>query len=324
MAIGIISHAADEHAAAVIRILQNDGKSPRLIDTAAFPANMTLSFSLDGRGHVAVLGDEVDAFDTDELHVVWWRRPRPYGLNPQLDPSMASFAYAECHEAMAGMWHSLDVQWVNPPEADEVAHHKPRQLALAARLGLSVPNTLITNDPQAARAFIASLRDKRVIYKTFLAQETQWRETRLVGRAELDAMESLRLAPVIFQEFVDAEIDLRVTVFGEEVYAAAITTPPGAYEYDYRVDLSGVRIEPASLPKKLEGLLVRLVAELGLLYGAIDLRLTPEGDYIFLEINPAGEFLFIEEKSGIPLTSAMADLLTRLDKQPAALRRVSA
>lgn len=285
---------------------------------------MTLSFNLNGRAHAALLGDEVDVFDTDELQVVWWRRPRPYDLDPRLDPSMVSFAYAECHEAMAGMWHSLNVQWVNPPAADEVAHHKPRQLALAARLGLTVPRTLITNDPRAARDFVASLHGQRVIYKTFLAQETQWRETRLVGRAEVDAMESLRLAPVIFQEFVEAKVDLRVTVFGEEVYAAAITVPPGAYEYDYRVDLGAVRIEPASLPKKLESLLVRLVSELGLLYGAIDLRLTPEGEYVFLEINPAGEFLFIEEKSGIPLTSAMADLLTRLDKQPVALRKASA
>ena len=50
---------------------------------------------------------------------------------------------------------------------------------------------------------------------------------------------------------------------------------------------------------------------LGLVYGAIDLRRTPEGEHVFLEINTAGEFLFVEERTGQPIARAVADWLAR-------------
>jgi glutathione synthase/RimK-type ligase-like ATP-grasp enzyme len=52
---------------------------------------------------------------------------------------------------------------------------------------------------------------------------------------------------------------------------------------------------------------------LGIVYGAVDLRRTPEGRYVFLEVNPAGEWRFVEERTGQPITEAMAALLIRLD-----------
>jgi glutathione synthase/RimK-type ligase-like ATP-grasp enzyme len=45
---------------------------------------------------------------------------------------------------------------------------------------------------------------------------------------------------------------------------------------------------------------------LGLVYGAIDLRLTGDGRYVFLEINPAGQFRYVEEQTGQPLAAALA------------------
>jgi len=48
---------------------------------------------------------------------------------------------------------------------------------------------------------------------------------------------------------------------------------------------------------------------LGLEYGAIDLRLTPEGQYVFLEINPAGQFLWIEMATGQKIAAALAACL---------------
>jgi glutathione synthase/RimK-type ligase-like ATP-grasp enzyme len=52
---------------------------------------------------------------------------------------------------------------------------------------------------------------------------------------------------------------------------------------------------------------------LGLVYGAIDMRRTVDGD-VFLEINPAGEWRFVEDRTGQPITAAMADLLVSLDR----------
>lgn len=313
MPIAIISHADDDHAAAVTDALSLLGRTPVLIDTSEFPAHARLSCSLNGERRAFHFSSNGRDIDLDELDVIWWRRPRPYTLDARLDPSVAAFAYSECHEAVSGMWHSLRARWVNPPAADEIAHHKPLQLALARELGLRVPRTLITNDPKSARTFVAGQASGQTIYKTFLAHETHWRETRLLREDELDQLDSLPLAPVIFQEYIPAAADLRVTIFGEEVRAVEILSGPGSYPYDYRVALDQVTMRPAALPGDVARALLQLMARLDLVYGAIDMRRTPEGEYVFLEINPAGEFLFVQEHSGEDLTQAMAKLLCRLE-----------
>jgi hypothetical protein len=43
------------------------------------------------------------------------------------------------------------------------------------------------------------------------------------------------------------------------------------------------------------------------------MRLTPEGEYVFLEINPAGEYLFISRRTGLPIPEAIASALERHD-----------
>jgi D-alanine-D-alanine ligase-like ATP-grasp enzyme len=47
-----------------------------------------------------------------------------------------------------------------------------------------------------------------------------------------------------------------------------------------------------------------------LVYGALDFVITPDGEWVFLEINPTGQYGFIEHATGAPLTAQLADLLT--------------
>ncbi len=82
---------------------------------------------------------------------------------------------------------------------------------------------------------------------------------------------------------------------------------------------------PHDLPRDVEQHCVELVEQLGLTYGAIDMIVTPDGRYVFLEINPAGLYLWIEAATGLPITDAICDLLVasdaadrRLTAQPAA------
>ena len=63
------------------------------------------------------------------------------------------------------------------------------------------------------------------------------------------------------------------------------------------------------LPAKIERLCVRLVRALGLCFGALDLILTPQGEYVFLEVNPNGQWAWIEDFTGLPISDAIAELL---------------
>lgn len=297
----------------VLAELDRVGHPAVLIDTAEFPSRASLTQRFEFGHQSYEFSTNGRRIDLGEAGAGWWRRPQPFTLEPGIASDDASFTYTECHEAVAGLWAALGIAWVNPPERDEVAHHKPYQLAAAAKVGLRVPRTVITNDPEAARRLIAELGAERTVYKTFLASEECWRETRILRPAELGLLDHVRLAPVIFQEYVPAVADIRATVIGPRIFATAISAAPGGYDLDYRMDLAGARFEPTELPASTERRIQALMKQLGLVYGAIDLRRTPDGGYVFLEVNPAGEWRFVEERTHQPITEAMAALLAGLD-----------
>lgn len=309
----VVSHPGDDHAAGVLAALERRGHPAVLLDTARFPieASVTERFSTDARSYE--FRSNGHSIDFATCRAGWWRRPQSFTMHPKLSPPVVSFTYTECHEALSGLWSALDIKWVNPPALDEVAHHKPYQLAVATDVGLPIPRTLITNNPEAVREFIAELAPEPVIYKTFLATEQCWRETRVVRADELQLIDSVSLAPVIFQEYIPAIGDVRVTVVGDRMFAAEIKAAEGGYDIDYRMDLAGARFEPTVLADETQAGIRRLMKKLGLVYGAIDLRRTAAGD-VFLEINPAGEWRFVEERTGQPITQAVAELLAYLDR----------
>ncbi len=310
----VVSHPGDDHATEVLRALGRAKHPAVLVDTALFPSRAALTQRLgDGRPRYELTLDG-STLDLGACRAGWWRRPQPFQLDAALAPEVAGFSYSECHEAIAGLWGALDLTWVNPPGLDEAAHHKPYQLAVATEVGLPIPRTVITNDPDAARCFAEELGPGRTIYKTFLASEQHWRETRVLQPGEEAMLDRVRLAPVIFQSFVPAVADLRVTVVGERMFATAIRPAPHGYALDYRMDLARARFAPTKLAEATERGIAALMGRLGLVYGAIDLRRTPEGEEVFLEVNPAGEWRFVEERTGQPITEALAALLAGLDR----------
>lgn len=267
-----------------------------------------------GRSLLLCLPDQTELSLAD-CKVIWWRRPQPFTLHPEIQrTSHRTFTYNECYEAFSGLWQAHDAFWVNPPPRDEAAARKAYQLRIAQEVGLNIPTTLITNDPDRARDFIAAQGYEKTVYKAFSATEQEWRETRLLKRNELALIDSVRYAPVIFQEYIPAEFDLRVTVVGEEIFVAAIHSQETSYKVDYRMAMADARFEAFRLPPEVEQGVHALMVKLGLVYGAIDMRLTPDGRYVFLEINPSGQWLFIEERTDQAITASFAQLLAAHDR----------
>jgi glutathione synthase/RimK-type ligase-like ATP-grasp enzyme len=173
----------------------------------------------------------------------------------------------------------------------------------------------MTNRESDALAFITEIESYGgcVVLKTLGAMPDAAFPTRMVGPETKAALPQIRWAPVILQEYVAADTDVRAVVVGDQVYAAEITSAPSAYPHDYRVDLALARITPLTLPENVAGPLVSLAQRLGLDMGAADLRRTVDGGdaYCFLEINPSGEWLFLDEQTAGLVTSAVARLLTQ-------------
>lgn len=304
----------EDHTRAVVGRLEADGREVVHVDLADFPARgeITLDYAAAGEP-VYTLRTPTAHARLDRCRAAWWRRVRPFTTDRALCTSRdQSFAISETGQALHGLFHSLDCTWVNPPALDRIAHHKPYQWEVARRIGLALPRTLVTNRPEKARRFIQETGVGRTVFKAFIASADAWRETRLVRTEDLAALEAVRYAPVIFQEFVRGT-DLRVTIVGDRVFAAEIDASETSYPVDMRMVVHEARVRPVALPSALVERLLRFMRSLGLVYGAVDLRRRPGGEYLFLEVNPAGQWLFVEERTGLPITAEVAALLSRLD-----------
>jgi hypothetical protein len=317
MAVLILAPPRDEHAIAVKRHLERLGNEAEVLDTSLFPeaARLAMRFRCCGNGRELRLDVQGRELQVDLYRSVWWRRPQPPALSDQmLKPSHRAFALNEIFEAMTGLWYCMDAGWVNDPARDQAAQRKAYQLKVAQQVGLRIPTTLMTNDPDEARKFVDARGYRRVVYKSFSSTEQEWRETRLLREEELHLLDHVRHAPVIFQHYVDARYDLRVTAVGDRLFPAAIHSQQTEYPADCRIDIGRAKIEAVEIPDDVEERLLELKRRLGLVYGAIDLRLTPSGDYVFFEINPGGQFMYIEGATGLPISAALADELARIDR----------
>jgi len=308
----IVSFEDNEHVEQVRQFFTVDSI---VLDTSWFPASLGLEARFNGGAeHFRLTTPGGQRVELANIGAVWFRRARPLGLHSDLvDNTARLFAWSEANEALLGLWYSLGCFWMNRPTADEISQRKVHQLQVARGVGLTIPETLITNVPAAALEFIHQHGLGKVVRKAFRNIAEAPRTTLLVQESDLMLIDAVKYAPVIFQRYVPATLDLRVTVVENEIFAAAIRSEP-EHQTDYRLGLASASVFPYDLPCDIATKLLNLMEKLDLNYGAIDLRVTPEGEHVFLEVNPAGEYLFISRRTGQPIAAAIAASLQRHDQ----------
>lgn len=241
---------------------------------------------------------------------IWLRRPRWPVVAPALEGADRVFAQQEAVAAIGGAWRVLADRCVSSPDAMQAARWKLSQLAVAADVGLPVPETLVTNEPSAAAGFASS---GPTIAKAVAEVRTETEDGTLIGEAfALNGAiepESVRVAPVLLQRRIDKVADLRVTVVGPKFFAVRIVLPDGA-PLDFRqTEPSDCRYETIDLPEMVKARLQSYLGVFGLRFGAFDLAEDRDGILWFLECNPAGQWGWLESLAGINVTEALVELL---------------
>jgi ATP-grasp ribosomal peptide maturase len=286
-------------------------------DSAAFPRRARLSIHSSVEGWQTVLHTENEAVDLGTLRSIWYRRPAPFQFVEDMTPETEAFARAEARQAFSGALHASPASWLNPPGPDARASLKPLQLQAAQAAGLAVPETLVTNDPNEARAFLEGA-DGPVIYKrlsSMLLYTDDGRltgfQTELVDAAALERLAHVAVTPCLFQRYVEKAYELRVTIVAGRAFAARIDSQDSQSangRLDWRVaeDLDWT---PYVLPAELERRAVRLVEGFGLVFGALDFIRRPDGEYVFLELNPSGQWAWFDDEITLPIRNAIVDAL---------------
>jgi len=309
----IVSTIADVATDEVVRRLGVLGVSHRRLNTESFPFSSSLTFRPNRRGE-----QDWIAFDGEPLRApssIWYRRLRTPSKPVGMDDGIYAFCLQENRAAFLGSLLGLKGRWMSHPAAVWQAEYKPFQLSLALDLGLSIPPTVITNDPSIVRCaytefgqmVVKPARSGHVVHG---GQEFAIFTSRVL-EDHLNELDSVRWSPAIYQALIPKRLDLRITVVGRKIFAAAIDSQSDpAATIDWR-QTKNVHLphHVVDLPEHLRMRLFRLMDSLHLTFGAIDMIQTTDGDYVFLEVNPSGQWLWLDDILKLGISNSIAEWL---------------
>ncbi|MFA6601281.1 MAG: hypothetical protein WCT02_00235 [Candidatus Paceibacterota bacterium] len=256
-------------------------------------------------------------YDVRQFTGIWYMHPMlPMDLlrHPQVE--FRPFISAQFLEMRKALWSLMSkAKWLNDPWKMAQAENKIVQLSAATQSGLAVPDTIVTSDPEAVRHFYAE-HGGRIIVKILATSPIldQVIYTNLVSEESIQTIETVKLSPSIFQEYIPKSYELRITVVGHQIFPVKILSQANIQtSIDWRAKPTdndhGVMMEQCTLPEKIIDQIRHFMSAMGLNFGCIDMIVTPAGHYIFLEINPNGQWYFVQLKTGAQIAEAIAQLL---------------
>ncbi|MEH2239737.1 ATP-grasp domain-containing protein [Nostoc sp.] len=192
---------------------------------------------------------------------------------------------------------------LNRPSAMAANGSKPYQLEQIRSLGFKVPQTLVTTDPEAVRAFWEC--HGNIIYKSISGIRSK---VSRLGVEHLERLENVSWCPTQFQQYIPGR-DYRVHVVGTEVFASEVISQADDYRYAAEDDES-TEIRACHLSEDVEQQCRGLAKAINLPLCGIDLRQTPGGDWYCFEVNPSPGFTYYQQFTGQPISTAIANLLS--------------
>ena len=254
------------------------------------------------RGELRLDGDRHRLEDFTAIYT----RLMEWQLLPEVEhepPDSPTRLHCQNLHAALMQWHELAPGRVLSRSAEiGVAYSKPLQGQLIRRHGFSIPETLVTNDPEEVRRF--RQRHGRVIYKSASYVRSV---VNLLDERDPWALEAVRACPVLFQQYVDGT-NLRVHTVGKRAFATSIEASAVDYRYAYLAG-EAEKLAESAIREEFANRCVGLAAAFGLDFAGIDFKLTGGGEAYCLEVNPAPAFSYYELHTGQPIARAVAEFL---------------
>ena len=254
--------------------------------------------------------DEMEySISNDTIKGIYFRAPvflrshKKYNLNEQL--------YRSQWSSFIRNLISFDkAKWINHPVSTYQAENKMYQLKCAKEIGLNVPKTYIGNvlsqHISSCTNYIVKSLDTALFYID--SQELFTYSSIVNGEELLDA--NIKDAPIILQECLEDKQDLRVTVVGDKLFSISITNKGKNIYGDWRkISKNDLVYKEINLPKDIATKILKLMKQLGLVFGGVDLAVM-DNKYYFIEVNPTGEWGWLSSGSDIPVDKAIVDELT--------------
>lgn len=191
------------------------------------------------------------------------------------------------------------------------------QYRLSKELGIPFPSTLVANDHKAAVNFVKNRPSiiKQMSDVAFTNPEQPESPSALfTSRIEAEDIDeaSIKACPVLLQEFIPKNADIRYYYVAGNHFAARIDSQVHEdSEVDFRKK-PDAPTAPFDPPPKLKAYVDQISQATGLRYSAFDFAELKNGEFVFFEFNPIGNWLWIEQITELPISKAIADSLKGL------------
>lgn len=288
-------------SAAFITALRGAGLPYFFLDYREFMRRGTIALGVGAAGAGTLRLDHAELRLRDVAAVVW-HPPLPVVTQLALRPVSRHLHLHRWMQALRDLAGLLprDTIWMPAPPigGSNDWQEKLAELALAAELGLAVPESLSTNDLAAAAAFIRR-HGGRVLFRDF--SRTRIRFRTVFADRRPSRLRTLVASPCVFQQYIDKAFDVRAVVIGRRVFACRIDSQASpAARVDWRVyDNARVRWDRMRLPRRVDRALVALTTRLGLTWASCDLVKAREGGFHFLEVNRPGLTYWLQPFVGL-------------------------
>ncbi|OUC13213.1 MAG: hypothetical protein B0A82_18125 [Alkalinema sp. CACIAM 70d] len=300
MSILILGSPEDDHASHLHQRLNDRGVANYYLDTRWFPSRISVSWSPKTGGGLLNLGEIKLPLAT--IQSVFWRSFLGVQMPHLPDGQQAFVAEQDAISLLRSILQVETIHWVNSWVAYQYHKEKPRQLRAVHELGVEIPATLVSNDPIAVQTFAAAY--EQVIFKpVYGGAHTQTLTSEHLHPDRLARV--LKIAPATFQEYIPGT-NVRSYVIGEQVYSAEVRSPQVDFREDEQAEILPMEIS-ASMQAQCRAIAHCLMLE----WTAIDWRVTPSGQFFFLEANPSPMFIYFEQKTGFPITQDLIELLVQ-------------
>lgn len=316
----IIGTSKDAHIDRVIKFIDKKIRAHRL-DIDRFPTEISISIFIEKGEHTFAMIDKATGVcvNLKNSKAVWFRR---IGM-PIIDksiviPAHKTFALSEAEHLISCLPLFLEkAEWVSDFYATKSASIKPYQLRIAAETGLTIPSTLISNDPSAVLG--KSKKWRRSIYKTLSTPNINYNNgrsiiyTRSLSPSDFDNIDAVRYCPCQFQPNIPKKFELRITYIGGKFFPVAIYSQEHkTSKVDWRAGMDLIEYKEHTIPNEVKDLIAQLMKRLGLRYGAIDMIVTPDERHVFLEVNPHGAWGWLEDETSLNISQEFGMYLTSI------------
>jgi len=313
----IVSTKLDVATDVVVSLLDRRGVRATRINSEDFPFDSFLATTVTPNSLTTTYRfGALEPVTLEDVSSIWYRRVRsPERPNTMLQ-GVYDFCLREARSALLGSILGTNSRIMSPPASIWSAEHKLLQLETARLVGLQIPETVFTNDPNRVMQAFKTFNGKMIakpIRTGFVdyGSEQQAIFTSQVLESHLERVNDARLSPAIYQPLIPKRFDVRVTAVGSRLFVAEIDSqsdPEASVDWRHTAD-SHLPHYRSSLPIEVEAGIHKLLSRLGLNFAAIDLIRTPSDQYIFLEVNPSGQWLWLDDMLDLGISEAVADWL---------------